>query len=349
MKRSNSPSEDKQTPGQEPGSKVTEDKAGRGGFRGRRYWLPALMISTLVIVLWWLIRPWLFVLAPAIVTSEPLEMRSPAAGMVNTVFHKRGDFVSSGDPLLELKDLTLDAQIQGLARQLAQMQQFRDLGAEISSQLGEKIRVAYEGVKRQDELLAQFETFRAKGVVPTADMAAVMQAHTAAKMALEQARAELIMEQQRQQESRQAGVVTQSRQRMELELSRLKALREQLTIRAPYDALVADIHVQVGEQLALERPLLWLSGRANPVVVTYLDPKYLDYVGLGQQATIRMPNGDSVSGRVAEPSELVSKLPKQLSGSFDGKKPVLKVTLTPDDTLPLAMEGVPVEVSFDRF
>nr|WP_250885672.1 HlyD family efflux transporter periplasmic adaptor subunit [Shewanella jiangmenensis] len=276
-------------------------------------------------------------------------MRSPAGGVVNALYQKRGDAVTTGQPLLELKDPALDAQIQGLERQLAQMQQFRDLGAEISNQMAEKIRVAEEGVKRQDELLGQFETFRKKGVVPTADMAAVMQAHTSAKMALEQARAELIMEQQRQQESRQAGVVTQSRQRMELELSRLKALREQLIIRAPYDARVADVQVQIGEQLALERPLLWLSGRASPVVVTYLEPKYLDFVEIGQEATIKLPNGDSFRGRIEEPTELVSKLPKQLSGPFDGEKPVLKVTLTPAETLPLAVEGVPVEVSFDRF
>lgn len=349
MKVSYRPSDKAAAPTQESGVQVNYDKPKRGGYRGRWYLLLALVIAPVLLVLWFLLKPWLFVLAPGIITSEPLEMRSPASGMVSAVYQKRGDEVAAGQPLLVLRDTALDAQVHGLERQLAQMQQFRDLGAEISSQLSEKIRVADEGVKRQDELLSQFEKFRAKGVVPTADMAAVMQAHTAAKMALEQARAELIMEQQRQQEARQAGVVTQSRQRMELELSRLKALQEQLTIRAPYEARVADIQVQVGEQLVQERPLLWLSGRASPVVVAYLEPKYLDYVGIGQEASVRLPNGDSLRGRIEEPTELVSKLPKQLSGPFDGEKPVLKVTLTLIDALPLSVEGVPVEVSFDLF
>ncbi|MDE0566326.1 MULTISPECIES: hypothetical protein [Shewanella] len=42
-------------------------------------------------------------------------------------------------------------------------------------------------------------------------------------------------------------------------------------------------------------------------------------------------------------------MPKQLSGPFDGDKPALKVTLALHQSLPLAIEGVPVEVSFDRF
>lgn len=349
MKESYGPSDKSQAPTAVAGPMVNNDSPKRGGYRGRLYWLLALVLAPLVLLLWLVVKPWLFILAPGIVTSEPLEMRSPGSGVVSAVYHASGDLVSTGEPLLVLKDPALDAQIQGLERQLTQMQQFRDLGAEISAQIGEKIRVAEEGMIRQDELLSQFEKFRAKGVVPTADMAAVLQAHTSAKMALEQARAELISELQRQQESRQAGVVTQSRQRMELELSRLKALREQLTIRAPYEARIADIQVQVGEQLAVERPLLWLSGRDSPVVVAYLEPKYLDYVGQGQQASIRLPNGESFNGRIEEPTELVSKLPKQLSGSLDGGKPVLKVTLTPAEPLSLAVEGVPVEVTFDRF
>ncbi|ABL98717.1 HlyD family secretion protein [Shewanella amazonensis] len=349
MKESYGSSDKSQAPTADASLKVSYDNLRRGAYRGRWYLLLALIIAPVLLVIWFVLKPWLFILAPGIVTSEPLEMRSPASGVVHAVYQTRGDVVSTGQPLLVLKDPALDAQIQGLERQLTQMQQFRDLGAEISAQIGEKIRVAEEGMIRQDELLSQFEKFRAKGVVPTADMAAVLQAHTSAKMALEQARAELVSELQRQQEARQAGVVTQSRQRMELELSRLKALREQLTIRAPYDARIADIQVQVGEQLAVERPLLWLSGRASPVVVAYLEPKYLDYVDLGQQASITLPNGESFNGRIEEPTELVSKLPKQLSGSFDGEKPVLKVTLTPLEPLSLAVEGVPVEVRFDRF
>ncbi|GGZ43086.1 hypothetical protein GCM10007105_32280 [Shewanella chilikensis] len=45
----------------------------------------------------------------------------------------------------------------------------------------------------------------------------------------------------------------------------------------------------------------------------------------------------------------MGKVPKQLSGPFDGDKPALKVTLALHQHLPLAIEGVPVEVSFDHF
>ncbi|MFV0510981.1 MAG: hypothetical protein ACK5M8_17335, partial [Shewanella algae] len=48
-------------------------------------------------------------------------------------------------------------------------------------------------------------------------------------------------------------------------------------------------------------------------------------------------------------NELVGKVPKQLSGPIDGDKPALKDTLALHQSQPLAIEGVPVDVSFDRF
>jgi len=95
--------------------------------------------------------------------------------------------------------------------------------------------------------------------------------------------------------------------------------------------------------------MLWLSGRAQPVVVCYLAPEYLDYVAQGQLASVKLPNGTLIRAEIKEPTQLVGKVPKQLSGPFDGDKPALKVTLALHQHLPLAIEGVPVEVSFDHF
>ena len=86
--------------------------------------------------------------------------------------------------------------------------------------------------------------------------------------------------------------------------------------------------MQAGEVVGQELPLMWLSGRDNPVVIAYLEPKHLEFVAIGQNASVKLPTGDTFRAQINEPTELVGKLPKYLSGPFDGEKPVLKVTLT---------------------
>ncbi|MEI8601263.1 hypothetical protein P4S55_09780 [Shewanella sp. PP-Sp27a-2] len=214
-------------------------------------------------------------------------------------------------------------------------------------QLQTRIDVANEGVTRQDILLKSYENFQRKGVVPTSDMATVLQAHTASKMALEQAKVDLMQAKQKQLVELSAGVVTQSRRSIELQLVRLKAQQSQLQIKALTATRVVDILVQSGEHIVEDRPLALLAGRDNPVVLAFLEPKYLNYTTIGQQATITLANGDRFRASISEPTELVGRLPKQLSGPFDGEKPVLQITLKPEMALPVSIEGVPVEVSFD--
>ncbi|PST68998.1 HlyD family secretion protein [Shewanella algae] len=329
-----------QQPTRDQGLKVDYAPAKRGGMKWRWYLLLLLVIAPVVLLLWVLLRPSLFVLAPGILTSEPLEMRAMQKGRLLELSVQPGSRVDAG----------LDASIDELQRQLAELTPpslEQDLA--ILGQLEQRVLVAEQGVKRQDELLSQFESFRKQGVVPTADMAAVMQAHTSARMALEQARAELLQQRQLQQQEREAGVIAQSRNSLLLKLAELQAKRQQLTIQAPFAGRVADVLVQQGETIAELQPMLWLSGRAQPVVVCYLAPKYLNYVAQGQQASVKLPNGTRIRAEIKEPTELVGKVPKQLSGPFDGDKPALKVTLALHQSLPLAIEGVPVEVSFDRF
>lgn len=329
-----------QQPTRDQGLKVDYAPAKRGGMKWRWYLLLLLVIAPVVLLLWVLLRPSLFVLAPGILTSEPLEMRAMQKGRLLELSVQSGSRVDAGQ----------DASIDELQRQLAELTPpslEQDLA--ILGQLEQRVLVAEQGVKRQDELLSQFESFRKQGVVPTADMAAVMQAHTSARMALEQARAELLQQRQLQQQEREAGVIAQSRNSLLLKLAELQAKRQQLTIQAPFAGRVADVLVQQGETIAEQQPMLWLSGRAQPVVVCYLAPKYLNYVAQGQQASVKLPNGTRIRAEIKEPTELVGKVPKQLSGPFDGDKPALKVTLALHQSLPLAIEGVPVEVSFDRF
>lgn len=348
MKVNYQPSDKAQRPTDDNGIGVKYAAAKRGGFKGRWYLLLALVIMPVAVVGWILLRPHLFILASGIVTTEPLEVRAPSAGDVAAIMVKRGDVLAKGANILTLVDTQLDAQIQELEKQLSQLEfDHLSLNAEILAQLQQRIDVAAEGVTRQNGLLDSFERYQRQGVVPTADMAAVLQAHTAAKMALEQAQVDLMQARQQQKTDLLAGAIAQSKYNIELQLARLKAQKLQLHIKALSPTRIVDVLVQVGEHIVEDRPLVLLSGREHAVIFAYLDPKYLEYTSIGQKATIKLPNGTRVRAEISEPTELVGRLPKQLSGPFDGEKPVLKITLKPETALPTAIEGVPVEVSFD--
>lgn len=353
MKVNYRPSPKAHQPAVDNGLKVEYAPARRGGMKWRWYLLLLLVITPLLVLSWVILRPSLLVLAPGIMTTEPLEMRAHHKGLLAEVQVHPGEQVIAGQVLGRLINAELSAKIAELKRQMAQLEDISTQSNQaILDQLQQQIKVAEEGVRRQGSLVYQFENFKKQGIVPAADMAAVHQAYSNAKLVLEQARTDLLIAQQRQQQELQAGVVSQARNSLMLQLAELQARNEALTLKAPFSARVADLLVQEGEYIAEQQPLLWLSGRSQPVVVSYLDPRYLDYVRLGQTASIKLPNGTYLDGVINEPTELVGKVPAQLAGPFDGEKPALKVTLTlkPDKNVELSnVEGVPVEVSFDQF
>ncbi len=335
-------------PTMDAGVQVRYDSAKREGYRGRWYMLLALVIAPVLLVLWVFLRPHLFVLAPALITSDPLQVRAPDDGQVVNISTAPGATVKEGDLLLQIEDITITAQIEELEAQLTTLTESGNASRNaILAGMRERITVAEQGLKRQDEFINAFDNYRKRGVVPTADMAAVVQSHTAARMAMEQAKADLLKEQYAQLTEQQAGALTQRRQQLALELARLRALQQRLTIIAPYSTKVTMLSTQVGEKIARNQSLLWLAGRDSPVVVAYLDPRYIDYSHLGQKADVRLPNGNSFRAVIKEPTELVAKVPTQLAGPFDGEKPALKVTLTPIEPITVGVEGLPVEVNFD--
>ena len=349
MKVKYQPSPKAERPTFEKGIDVKYAKAKRGGFRGRWYMLLLLVTAPVILMLWLLTRPYLFVLAPGIVTTEPLEVRAPQRGMISEILVSQGMYVQENEPLLILEDTLLDAQITELKRQRAKLDvSLDDEQQEILRQLQQRIDVAKDGLNRQEKLLRNFQDFERRGLIPVSDTVAIIQYHTAAKMALEQAKTDNLKEHYDQLVEQQSGTIAQLRQSIDLELVKLYSLKSALQIQAPFNAKVADIQVQAGEVVGQELTLMWLSGRDNPVVIAYLEPKHLKFVAIGQNASVKLPTGDTFRAQINEPTELVGKLPKYLSGPFDGEKPVLKVTLTPKKSLSTSIEGIPVEVSFDH-
>lgn len=350
MKVSYSASPKSTKPQVENGLKVPYAGAKRSGFKTRWYLLLLLVILPIAAVSWILLRPEVFILSNGIITTEPLEIRAHANGVLTELKVKSGEKIKANDHLLTIYNNQLIAKINILEQQLSMlMVNGEGLNLAILNQLTERISIAQAGMTDQERLVKQYQQFEVKnkGLIPSAEMAMVYQSYIASKIELANSKANLAQEKQRQQVQLSAGNIAIAKNAIELELASLRAMKEQLVTTAPYDSQVVDILVQKGEYIIENQPMLLISGRKDAVIFAYLAPKYFKHAQIGQQATIKLPDGNKLRARITEPTELIGKLPKQLTGPFDGDKPVLKLTLTPDEALPISIEGLPVEVSFD--
>ncbi|UCX06599.1 HlyD family efflux transporter periplasmic adaptor subunit [Shewanella glacialimarina] len=350
MKVSYNASPKSSKPQTDSGLKVPYADAKRSGFKTRWYLLLLLVIIPLVLISWILIRPEIFILANGIITTEPLEVRSPYNGVLVNLDVSGGDKVKKGNVILTISNPQLDAKITKLKDHLDKFER-ESVGLDnaIFLQLRQRISIAEEGVTAQERLVKQYQDLQQKnkGLIASAEMAMVHQTYISSKMELAKSKADLAQEKQRQKILSSAGSVTLSKNEIELELVSLIAIKNQLTTTAPFDSQIVDIMVQSGEYIVENQPMLLISGRKKPVITAYLAPKYFSHAQIGQQATIKLPDGSKLRAKISEPTELVSRLPQQLSGPFEGDKAVLKIILTPDDSLPVTIEGLPVEVIFD--
>ncbi|MEH6453891.1 MAG: HlyD family efflux transporter periplasmic adaptor subunit [Psychromonas sp.] len=350
MKVSFSGSKKAHRPVVDDGLDVHYADAKRSGYRYRWYMLVTLVSAPIIFLLWIIIKPNIFILAPGIITTGPLQIRSANTAIVSKVLVKGDSSILAGSTLFILKNAEIDAQIKELKNQLIALekQQFSQNEATLTA-LKSRIVVAQIGVNQQNELLASYNKFKDRGVVPTADMATVLQTNMSAKMALKQAEIDLLKERSLHQQDKVAGVVALQRNRLQLQLAQLTASQQALITKAPFSGTIKDIMVQAGERVAKDQPLLWLSKRKQPTVLTYVNEKYLNYVQIGQYAKITLPSGEVIRAEISERTQLVSKIPNSISGPFDGQKSALKVTLSLTEELPFLVENLPVEVRFYYF
>lgn len=347
MKINYQPSSKASQPTTEQGLKVDYAAAKRGAYKARWYMLLALVILPVLLVVWIILRPQVLVLANGVISTDPLELRSPANARLISIAVVKGQQIENGTLLLQLQDLQLDAQIAELQQQLVQLAQPVDTSDQaVLQQRQASISIAEQAVVQQSDYLDSYQNFKRSGLVLTHEMAAVQQTLTNAKLALEQAKTEVIQLRQQQQVQQLAGSVAQARRQLQQTLAQLQAQQDQLAITALSGARVIDIQVKPGEFVQQNQPLLVLSNRLQPVIFAYLAPKYLDYAEVGNKASVRLPNGDTVRAEVTEPAQLLERLPAKLAGPFDGEQAVLKLTLTPEQPI-TDIEGVPVEISFD--
>jgi HlyD family secretion protein len=155
-------------------------------------------------------------------------------GRAIAIPHREGETVRAGDVLLRLNDRVLEAQLAVTRRQLEASEAQR--------------RQTCTGAERSRRELARQKKLAADGIISTDDLDAVDSAARAADAACAAA---------------QAGI-EQARASVEL-AGRQENL---MVIRAPFDGVVADISIEVGEYTTPSPP-----GLPIPPVIDLIDPK----------------------------------------------------------------------------
>lgn len=331
------------------GMKVMYGGAKRGGYRIRWYFILAVILSPIFIMGYTFLKPYLFIVAPGIITTGPVTLTAAQDGIVKMIEVEDSEFVLFDQTLMQLDAPILEKDIFFIKEELMQLNAFQSENTEEDlSPYFTAIKAAKYNLKKITKIKLNYDQYANEGKVSQVDYAAIIGIYnasqtslTSAYIALNQAK---IADKQRQLAGGVAQVTRALNQNLTTKLNQL----DTLTVKAPYMGLVIDINTLVGQRVSIGDPLVTISPDVAPFVISYLDPKHIDKAKLGTEVMVTLPNGKKVKARVSFSIGLTSKVPPQLAKPFEGAKALLKVKITFLGGLLEGewVEGMPVEVSF---
>lgn len=219
--------------------------------------------------------------APLRCVIEPdraAEVGSPVIGVVESINVERGDFVREGQLLAKLR---------------AHVERASVGAAETRAQAEADVR----GAQANYEFMRQKQT-RAEELV---------QKNFISQQALDQVRAETSVAQQKLAQAQEQQRIAS--QELQLALAQLR----QRSIRAPFDGVVAERYVTVGERVE-EKPMFRVA-RVNPLRVEVIVPAALFGTveqGMLARVTPDLPNAEALQAKVI----LIDKLIDPASNTF---------------------------------
>ncbi|PMG39647.1 hypothetical protein BCU93_11485 [Vibrio breoganii] len=341
----------KKNPATEKGLKVLYGGTKRTGYRIRWFVLVAIVLFPALFGLGWIVKQQVFVVAPAIVSYNSVDLNVKTSGLIKMVNFKTGDTVSAGSVLFELNDPVLDSEIQFLESEIQVLR--RILKQEDDSTLRlyrGAVTQSRNTLKEMEAIKRKFDTYFSKGQVSTSDYSAVLSNYAAAESKLTNTTIELRLAELNLAKEKYSGDVANVIRNLEKELNLKIKLRESLQVKAPFDSTILDVAGKVGMQVGELDTVMTIAGKdPTPHVIAYLDPKYVSSAKMGQTVEVKLPNGENHKAEVSTSVQLATKLPEQLAKPFEGKKALMRVSVEFSGTLPdryKLVEGMPVEVYF---
>ncbi len=335
---------DKQkNPAQHGGVKINYGAGKRIAFRLRWYLILFLIISPVLIFVWYITKDKVIVESPGLLTTEPLKIQASQDAVISAVNIKQGQPAKQGNILIALDKPVLQAEIKQLENNISLLE--KTLTGDWVKQetlLKQKIDIAAADLKEKSTLYQKYMSFNQNGLLQLEQWANVSQLKMNAELLLLESNRNLYALNQ----DKISGSAAQYLNELKLRLQLLKARQSELQVVAPMDGEVKDVLVQRGMTVRSGEPLMLYAIRSQPVVVAYLTPSDGQFSGIGQQATVTLPSGETIAATVSEPTKITERVPAQLAGPFDNNKAALKVVLKLEHMPVQVIEGLSVSVRF---
>ncbi|EAS41986.1 hypothetical protein C9J48_13150 [Photobacterium profundum] len=341
---------DKQrNPESEKGMKIVYGAAKRGGYRIRWYFILALVLSPILIMIGFFIKDYVLITAPGIITTNPVTLSAPHNGTILNINVDKGQQVEEHQHLIKLVNSVLDSDITFLKNELKQIRKQEEHAVNINfSTYRTAINDAKNNLKAIAKIKAEYDKYLQQGQVSQVDYAAIINLENGARQGFNRATIEYSQAYATEFQTTIAGPVAQVKRRLKQELANKVSQKEALNIVSPYNGSIVEILVTNGQRVEYGTAIATISPMIPPKVIAYLAPKYVNNAILGNRASVRFPDGSRYQAEITEPTEIASKLPPQLARPFEGQPALLKVTLTFTGILEKNqwVEGMPVEVHF---
>lgn len=344
---------DKQkSPTSEKGLNVSYGQMKRGGYRFRWFLLLAMiLLPAMLAVYYWLLREQIFTIASGIVTYQPIEIVAPESSTISDVYVKVGDSVTKGQPLFLLKNHVLEKEIQFLETEINRLHHYNSLREKNEVKLYKSAKDnAQKNLTEMGAIKNKYDSYFKDGHVSTADYASVLTNYYTTETQLSDATLQLQLAKLKGADEDYVGDISNIIRNLKMKLMVKKEQEALLLVKAPFDGRVLNEIGRVGERVDSSSEVITYSKLNQPVTINaYLDAKYISKAQFGEVAQIKLPNGKTYSAKVSAPTQLALKIPEQLTKPFEGKRSLMKVTLSLSDSklkTNSLIEGMPVEVYF---
>lgn len=336
-------------PTSEGGMKVLYGDAKRTGYRVRWFLILTILITPILILAYQLLRDEILVIAPGIVTYEPITLSSKERGFVDKVMVQKGDRVNIGDPLYKIRNLVLEGEIEFLENELKKLMDAKVKKRELNLSLYEKNVVeAEDNLTDVSKIRKRYDKYSQEGKISYVDFARVLSFHYKAKVDFMDAK---INFNRATIESENVGLIGELAHEIRMirkELNKKVTERNSMVIESPIDGVLIDSKAHEGEHVSEGDDLMLLATKNQAQIRAYLDPEHLDYAKMGGKVTVLFPNNTKFQGTISSPTEMASKMPPTLIKPFEAQKALLQISIDLEESPANEelIEGMPVEVIF---
>lgn len=309
------------SPTKEKGLEVLYAPARRQAFKLRWYLILALVAAPFLVLAFKMMYSLLIVEMPAQILFSRAEVRSRDAAQVSRILVKPGDPVSKGQLLLEMDN----------PEWRMRLEQLRAISAELSNTSYVANRslpdILGAQLNRAEERLALLRRLVEQGAATQGELMAAANERDQRQANL------LVFEQQHKQQLQQ----TETARALTLQNAEEKWLQEKLDGLKAYaneSATVSEILVREGENVGPGTLLMYLRNASNATLYAYIDLEHARYALNGQAVCVKLPDGQIITGHVANDPESAKSAPADIRAAFSAQKRDLLVAIVPDEPLP---------------